>query len=88
MRYRKKPVVVEAMQWDGSIESATRIVQWAPRGCVIYLPSENTMAIVTPRGTVGAEPTDWIICASRAPDPLDLYPCPAATFAAIYEAVP
>lgn len=28
MKYRKKPVVVEAMQWDGTAEGATSIVDW------------------------------------------------------------
>lgn len=29
MRYRKKSVEVEAMLWDGSYESQSRIVTWA-----------------------------------------------------------
>jgi hypothetical protein len=28
MRYRKKPVVVEARQWDGSAAGATPIIDW------------------------------------------------------------
>lgn len=28
VRYRKKPVVIEAMHWDGSAVSATRILHW------------------------------------------------------------
>lgn len=27
--YRKKPVIIEAMQWDGSVEGATRIIVWS-----------------------------------------------------------
>jgi hypothetical protein len=28
-RFRKKPVVIEAMQWDGTEASQSRIVTWA-----------------------------------------------------------
>lgn len=28
-KYRKKPVVIEAKRWDGSVESATEIINWA-----------------------------------------------------------
>ena len=31
-KYRKKPVVIEAMRWDGSAASATLIVDWILRG--------------------------------------------------------
>lgn len=27
-KYRKKPVIVEAMQWDGTPEGATPIIDW------------------------------------------------------------
>jgi hypothetical protein len=99
-RYRKRPVVIEAMQFDGSRESAEAIMAWAPRGCVVYhggqlLPDRPTpqgcyLSIFTPRGVVSAETNDWIIIGSRgtADIPVDVYPCPAAVFAATYEAVP
>jgi hypothetical protein len=31
-RFRKKPVVIEAMQWDGTPEGATPIIDWVLRG--------------------------------------------------------
>lgn len=27
-KYRKKPVVIEAMQWDGTAENATQTINW------------------------------------------------------------
>lgn len=27
-KYRKKPVVIDAMPWDGTVESATEIIDW------------------------------------------------------------
>jgi hypothetical protein len=30
-RYRKRPVVIEAMQWDGTPEGATPIIDWVLR---------------------------------------------------------
>ncbi len=32
MKYRKKPVVIEAMQWDGTPEGATPIINWILEG--------------------------------------------------------
>lgn len=91
-RYRKRPVVVEAMQWDGSAESANAIMAWAPRGMVAYadLIAPPFLSVLTPRGVVTAQPTDWVIIGSRGGDGIavDVYPCPAAVFAATYEAVP
>lgn len=31
-RYRKKPVVIEAVQWDGTVEAATPIIDWVLNG--------------------------------------------------------
>lgn len=28
MKYRKKPVVIEAMEWNGNVEAATPIIDW------------------------------------------------------------
>jgi len=28
MKYQKRPVVIEAEQWDGTAEDATRIIDW------------------------------------------------------------
>lgn len=30
--YRKRPVAVEVMQWDGTVEDATRIIDWILSG--------------------------------------------------------
>jgi len=68
-KYRKKPVVVEAMQWDGSIQSAHAIIRWVHAG----LPPETQVIIDgitdwpgalnvrTLEGVVLAFPGRWII---------------------------
>lgn len=28
MKYRKKPIIIEAHQWDGTVEGATPIIDW------------------------------------------------------------
>jgi hypothetical protein len=95
MKFRKKPVVIEAMQWDGTATAATPILDWTlshgstasyrcadPDRC-----SENeddhTIAIPTPEGTMSATAGDWIIRGVQG----EFYPCKPDIFAATYEAV-
>ncbi|BDZ40801.1 hypothetical protein GCM10025865_01000 [Paraoerskovia sediminicola] len=46
-KFRKKPVIIEAMQWDGTPEGATPIINW------ILETGE--------RSAMRATPGDWII---------------------------
>lgn len=68
-KFRKKPVVVEVLHYDGSIESFMRIYEWA-RG---FLPASHApitcededypgrLYIDTREGTMRANPGDYII---------------------------
>lgn len=88
MRFRKKPVVVEAMQWDGTNHAA--IKEW---GAPIGDPKEpNYLRVVTledgPEGMQGralhvADKGDWIIKGVKG----EFYPCKPDIFATTYEAV-
>ena len=82
--FRKKPVVIEAVRWDGSsaaraaIEAlcpADRKLQWDrdKGGCYIH----------TLEGVMYACPGDWVIRGVAG----ELYPCRADIFEATYEAV-
>lgn len=59
MNYVKKPVVVQAMQWDGNIESKTEITKTFSD--IYSFMSGNSWYILTAEGTMEAAPSDWII---------------------------
>jgi hypothetical protein len=91
-QFRKKPVVIEAIQWDGN-----RIVGDLPEwlrealnhpdtpdklnGAVMRIG--NTVHIGTLEGVVVAQPGDWILRGIKG----ELYPCKPDIFEATYEAV-
>ncbi len=82
MRYRKKPVVIDAIQWDGSVESATKILHWMfpdiePDAIACGL------TIATLEGEMKASKGDWIIKGIKG----EFYPCKPDVFAATYEPV-
>jgi hypothetical protein len=97
LKYRKKPIEIEAAQWDGTAEGATPIIDWIlangdtatyrcsnPERC-----SENdgdtphTIAIPTLEGTMHATVGDWIIRGVQG----EFYPCKPDIFAATYDSV-
>ena len=90
-KFRKKPVVIEAEQFDGSVESCERLIQlyssdvWPEFG---YTEETHTtwtgrLVVQTFEGRTFAEPGDWIITGTRG----ERYPCKPDIFAAIYESV-
>ena len=93
-RYRKKPVEIEAMQWDGTATGATPIIDWvlghggtarfscSQPECGPYKPEKpHTIAIDTLEGAMHASPGDWIIRGVAG----EFYPCKPDIFAATYE---
>lgn len=83
-RYRKKPVEVEAVQWDGSEDSARAIKAWADTHGAQPLAGwvQDTMLLVrTLEGQMQAAPGDWIIRGVAG----EFYPCSPDIFAATYE---
>jgi hypothetical protein len=93
-RYRKKPVVIEAMQWDGSAESATAVIGWMLReggtacffehlmdGDLIAHP-DPYLKITTLEGPIIASAGDFIIRGVQG----EFYPCKPDIFAKTYEA--
>lgn len=75
-RFRKKPVVIEAVQFNG-LTSYLEIVEWMKSsGDINALAnevrySEPLMLIQTLEGTMAANPGDWIIRGVRN----EFYPC-------------
>jgi len=87
MKYRKKPVVIEAMQVGSSDDSHSEILAWAwpnrsvPQPLIRVHPSG--FRIDTLEGTMYANVGDWIIRGVKG----ELYPCKPDIFAATYEPV-
>ena len=81
--YRKKPVVIEAMEWDGAVNSATVIIDWmlANGGTARYHDGPSALSIDTLEGTMTAVPGDWIIRGVKG----EFYPCKPDIFEATYE---
>jgi hypothetical protein len=98
-KYRKKPVVVEAVRWDGTEKCLTEIAlpfiakdgsfAHLPRtnGMISpgvgYMPPDGTLYIPTLEGDMAAKPGDWIIKGVKG----ELYPCKPDIFHATYEPV-
>ena len=88
-KYRKKPVVVEAMQFTGSSTSVNLVESWMSSGVE---PSPSFMStqdlgrvinIETLEGIMEATMGDWIIKGVNG----EFYPCKPDIFAATYERV-
>ena len=90
MKYRKKPVTIEAMQWDGTQAGANTIIAWAAQhpveSGVIAVPNvgqSGRLIVHTIEGTMHASEGDWIIRGVQG----EFYPCKPDIFAKTYEAV-
>ena len=73
-KFRKRPVVIEAVQWNGSNsqEIAKFFGEWI-----------DTIPIVTLEGTMEASLGDWIIKGVNG----EFYPCKPSIFEKTYESV-
>lgn len=80
--YRKKPVVVEAMQYPGMREhaDAIKVLAWLDAHDVNHR-HEQGLVIRTREGDMRADPGDWIIKGVQG----EFYPCKPDIFAATYE---
>lgn len=83
--FTKKPVQIEARQYDGTPASAAALVKWIA-DCgreAMFDPNQTTwMFIETLEGTHRANPGDWIIKGVAG----EFYPCKPEIFAATYTA--
>ena len=87
-KYRKKPVVIEAVQWDGTTKSANEIVVWIRSyGGEVqwahYPDMGNELTIVTLEGLMEVNPDDYVIKGVED----EFYPCKPDIFEQTYEAV-
>lgn len=81
-KYRKKPVVIEAVQWDGNISTISRLAPFenATKSPEVKM-SRGSLDITTLEGVMTAEIGDWIIKGVSG----EIYPCKDHIFKATYE---
>ena len=86
MKYRKKPVVIEAMQYNAS-NSRESVMQWIyDNGGKCYLVksiNDSSIYIETLEGTMKADLNDYVIKGING----ELYPCKPDIFEKTYEKV-
>lgn len=90
MRYRKKPVVIDARQFDGSWTCGRPILEWIDGSLPIEISRSRwsdcdggRLHIPTLEGVMVASAGDWIIKGVKG----EFYPCKPDIFAATYEPV-
>ncbi|CAG5707444.1 TPA: hypothetical protein ACLYDT_001122 [Streptococcus pneumoniae] len=77
MKYRKKPVVVEAVQWNGN--NHKEVIDFAENK--IWFDALGNIWIATLEGDMVAKKGDYIIKGVQG----EYYPCKLDIFAEIYE---
>lgn len=95
-KFRKKPVVIEAHQWDGTVGSADAIAAWAgvedcdpkkdqlgriSRDRVEQIGQFAPLTVHSLEGDMTAQPNDWVIRGVKG----EFYPCKPDIFEATYE---
>lgn len=82
-RYRKKPVLIEAIRWDG--ENITEIFDFMAPEEPVYMDgfsnADDLIGIDTLEGRMVASKGDWIIKGVKG----EFYPCKPEIFEATYE---
>ena len=82
MKYRKKPVVIEAVQWNGDAHLANTFIgerygiDWEYSGA-----RQTAIVIPTLEGSMLCRVGDWIIKGVKG----EFYPCKPDIFEATYE---
>lgn len=79
MRFRKKPVIVEAVQWTGLNRNQLGGFMGTPPKVV----DNQRLRVYTMEGAIYAKPGDWIIRGFLG----EFYPCDNEVFEATYEPV-
>lgn len=86
MKYRKKPVVINAMKYNGN--NSAEILDWVQScnsgiGVMFHDPEDNKIVIDTLEGTMKASIGDWIIQGVNG----EFYPCKPDIFEKTYESI-
>ena len=79
--FRKKPVVVEAVRWDGNLTTIEKMLAGSITESVGQELGSHDLVIPTLEGEMRANFGDWIIKGVNG----ELYPCKPDIFAKTYE---
>lgn len=82
-KFRKKPVVIEAVQWDGTIEGGNEIIDWAGNKVFWLKGWTSRLVIDTLEGTMEVGRKDWVIRGVAG----EFYPCKPDIFEKTYEEI-
>lgn len=85
-KFRKKPVVIEAVLWTGEFYDVDAMPAWLVEACddrIVYDGELQSKTISTLEGPMKASAGDWIIRGIKG----ELYPCKPDIFEATYERV-
>ena len=80
-KFRKKPVIIEAIQYLGDVESIREILNFTNYEATPKL--DDKLYVYTLEGEMVADPTDWIIKGIAG----EFYPCKNSIFEKTYEEV-
>ncbi len=81
MKYRKKPIVIEAIQWTG--KNIDEVLRFMPKVDIGQKHQEEELTIITLEGNMTTSKGDWIIKGVKG----EFYPCKPDIFEATYEKV-
>ena len=87
-KFRKKPIVIEAIQWSGLPGDITLFSELGTGDRPLSLGASDhadryDLCVETLEGVMTANPNDWIIQGVQG----EIYPCKPDIFEATYEAV-
>lgn len=82
-KYRKKPVVIEAILWNGGRDAWLAIEKLAGNRIVTSNLQDQTITIATLEGNMKVSKGDYVIQGVRG----EIYPCKPDIFEATYETV-
>lgn len=83
MKYRKKPIVIEAVQATGTPESNREIIDWTRDSATPAYMEDKKLCINTLEGTFWITPGDYIIRGVNG----EYYPCKPDIFEASYDKI-
>lgn len=82
MKYRKRPVVIDAIKWDGSVKAHLEIEEWVGDGIQAdFTNPDIPITIPTLEGDMTGKLGDYIIRGIKG----EVYPCKPDIFELTYE---
>ena len=82
-KFRKNPVVIEAVSWEGNIESEDEISNFSLRSCTIDHGNPDYLLVEFPDKIIALSVGDWLIKEADG----EFHSCNTEVFEQNYEAV-